>query len=100
MSIIKLAVSAFAITSLVVAVPTASTTGVSSTFSFSNWVESIIANPDGDNLSPEQVVEAWQASLNNTQADGALQKRFVCNTIAGTEASVSTLLKSGTRSIG
>jgi hypothetical protein len=37
-------------------------------FSFSQWVEGIIANPDGNNLTPDEAVAAWTASLNTTRA--------------------------------
>lgn len=36
-------------------------------FSFSNWVESIIADPKGNHLSPAEAVTAWETSLNVTQ---------------------------------
>jgi hypothetical protein len=41
-------------------------------FSFSQWVEGIIANPDGNNLTPDEAVAAWTASLNTTR-DGELK---------------------------
>ncbi|KAM7203602.1 hypothetical protein V8F20_003897 [Naviculisporaceae sp. PSN 640] len=31
-------------------------------FSFRTWVEDIIQNPDGNHLSPEEAIAAWQAS--------------------------------------
>lgn len=36
-------------------------------FSFSNWVESIIVDPQGSHLTPAEAVTAWEASLNDTQ---------------------------------
>ncbi|WYZ36480.1 hypothetical protein EsH8_XV_000033 [Colletotrichum jinshuiense] len=63
-------------------------------FSFVKWVDGIIANPNGDNLTPEEAVQAWRKSINATQSvvastvDSHLQKRVSCNTIAGTEAYV------------
>ncbi|KAF9876631.1 hypothetical protein CkaCkLH20_06039 [Colletotrichum karsti] len=56
-------------------------------FSFSKWVDGLITNPDGDNLTPEEAVEAWRASINGTHA-AHVDKRVMCNTIAGTEAYV------------
>jgi hypothetical protein len=42
------------------AVPTAAT--AAPTFSFVEWVDEIIANPNGDHLTPEQAVAAFYAS--------------------------------------
>ena len=49
-------------------------------FSFSKWIEGIILNPDGDNLTPDAAVEAWRASLNNTQAGKSVNQvlRYAC----------------------
>ncbi|KAF9877054.1 hypothetical protein CkaCkLH20_05320 [Colletotrichum karsti] len=67
------------LTALALAVATltsAAPTTHSEPFTFAKWIDGIIANPDGDNLSPEQAVD-----------DGAsLQKRWSCNTIPNTEA--------------
>ncbi|KAK1960980.1 hypothetical protein LY78DRAFT_645670 [Colletotrichum sublineola] len=82
------ALAALALAQLTGATPVAAS---SSTFSFSKWVDGILANPNGDNLTPEEAVEAWKESLNETSAvatrGNLLQKRAdVCNTIPGTEA--------------
>ncbi|KAF6788740.1 hypothetical protein CSOJ01_14953 [Colletotrichum sojae] len=66
-------------------------------FSFGKWVDGIIANPDGDNLTPEEAIEAWKASANETAAaaadgENALQKRYACNTRPNNEASVSSAI--------
>ncbi|KAM7213458.1 hypothetical protein V8F06_011133 [Rhypophila decipiens] len=59
-------------------------------FSFANWVEEIIANPDGA-LSPEEAVVAFYATANNTlspeheRRDG-LQKRARCYEQPNTDA--------------
>ncbi|KAM5345694.1 hypothetical protein ACJ41O_011555 [Fusarium nematophilum] len=45
-------------------------------FSFESWVESIIANPDGDHLSPEEAVKAAEAS--RTGGEGSLDERAWC----------------------
>lgn len=86
------ALATLALAALTTAAPTTQTDSVE-VFSFSKWVDGIIANPDGDNLTPEEAVEAWHASLNETSAaaeNGLLQKRYYCNTIPNTEAYVST----------
>ncbi|KAK1689301.1 hypothetical protein BDP55DRAFT_765601 [Colletotrichum godetiae] len=76
------------------AVPTAAQSDAVEVFSFAKWVDGIIANPEGDNLTPSEAVEAWRESVNATESDGTtptnsmIQKRVSCNTIAGTEASV------------
>ncbi|KAF4777954.1 hypothetical protein HER10_EVM0010672 [Colletotrichum scovillei] len=76
------------------AIPTATQSDAAEVFSFAKWVDGIIANPEGDNLTPSQAVEAWRESVNATESDGTtatnglLQKRVTCNTVAGTEASV------------
>lgn len=44
-------------------------------FTFSQWIEDIIANPDGDHLSPEQAVAAKLAAI---ESDGSLGKRAWC----------------------
>ncbi|KAJ0381786.1 hypothetical protein COL922a_013849 [Colletotrichum nupharicola] len=83
-------------------------------FSFAKWVDGIIANPHGDNLTPEEAVEAYYKSVNASEAAalewdygrarkrddaaegaspdwdyGRVRKRATCNTIAGTQASVA-----------
>lgn len=62
---------------------------ISANFTFEKWIDSIIADPSGEVLTPDEALVAW----NHTQATvshGRLEKRFGCNTIAGTEASVSS----------
>ena len=61
------------------ALPAAPTEGDSEVFSFGKWIDGIIANPDGNNLTPDEAVAAWSASFNGTRA-GALDKRtpLVC----------------------
>ncbi|KAK1849735.1 hypothetical protein CCHR01_07637 [Colletotrichum chrysophilum] len=65
-------------------------------FSFAKWVDGIIANPYGDNLTPEEAVEAYYKSRNEVPEAaspdwdyGRVRKRATCNTIAGTQASVA-----------
>lgn len=41
-------------------------------FSFAEWVDGIVANPDGGNLSPEEAVAPWKVSVNNTESKGSL----------------------------
>ncbi|GAB1319156.1 hypothetical protein MFIFM68171_09366 [Madurella fahalii] len=53
-------------------------------FSFGKWIEGIIENPDGDNLTPDEAVAAWKASLNGTHAD-VLEKRGGYNNLVGSE---------------
>lgn len=60
-----------ALTALVAAVPAASST---TPFSFAQWVEDIIANPDGDHLSPEEAVARKAA-----EASHPVVKRANCN---------------------
>ncbi|KAH6634762.1 hypothetical protein B0J18DRAFT_30121 [Chaetomium sp. MPI-SDFR-AT-0129] len=56
------------------ALPATSTEVATEVFSFSNWIEGVITNPDGDNLTPEEAVAAWAASVNGTQVQ-TLDKR-------------------------
>ncbi|EJT71724.1 hypothetical protein GGTG_10978 [Gaeumannomyces tritici R3-111a-1] len=56
-------------------------------FSFAQWVEDIIATPEKA-LTPEQAVEAWNATVATMDPRG-LEKRVICNNVAGTEASVN-----------
>ncbi|KAJ5006675.1 hypothetical protein K4K48_002842 [Colletotrichum sp. SAR 10_66] len=37
-------------------------------FSFAKWVDGIIANPHGDNLTPEEAVKAYYKSVNASEA--------------------------------
>jgi len=39
-------------------------------FSFAEWIEGIIQNPDGDNLTPEEAYAAWELSVNQTELSG------------------------------
>ncbi|KAK2042627.1 hypothetical protein LZ31DRAFT_555919 [Colletotrichum somersetense] len=86
------ALAALALAQLTGATPVTTQSGTTEVFSFSKWVDGIIANPDGDNLTPKEAVEAWHASLNETSAATTggtlLQKRYSCNTIPNTEAYV------------
>ncbi|KAK3385356.1 hypothetical protein B0H63DRAFT_543672 [Podospora didyma] len=53
------------------AAPTAEVTeSVTSTFSFRNWVEGIIANPNGNNLTPEEAVADAVACINELARRG------------------------------
>ena len=85
---VKIVLFGFALLGLVSIIGAApSKADISANFTFEKWVESIIADPNGDNLTPEEAVAAW----NRTQATVGhrrLQKRFGCNTIVGSEASV------------
>ncbi|KAG7126352.1 hypothetical protein HYQ45_012938 [Verticillium longisporum] len=53
-----------------------------SIFSFEQWVEDIIANPDGKHLSPEEAVDAHLSYINGTDVSvleaRALEKRVTC----------------------
>ncbi|GKT40607.1 uncharacterized protein ColSpa_00788 [Colletotrichum spaethianum] len=86
------ALVAVALAQLTGATPVSTQSDAIEIFSFSKWVDGIIANPSGDNLTPEEAVEAWHASLNETSAaptgENLLQKRYTCNTIPDTEAYV------------
>ncbi|KAK2064118.1 hypothetical protein LY76DRAFT_587829 [Colletotrichum caudatum] len=86
------ALAALALARLPGATPVATRSGAAEVFSFSRWVDGIIADPDGDNLTPEEAVEAWHATLNEASAATTggtlLQKRYYCNTIPNTEAYV------------
>ncbi|KAF6827640.1 hypothetical protein CMUS01_08915 [Colletotrichum musicola] len=85
------ALAALALAQLTGAAPTQKEETVE-LFSFGKWVDGIIANPDGNNLTPEEAVKAWKASINETAAaadgENALQKRYACNTRPNNEASV------------
>ena len=94
------ALALLAVSHAVEAAPTAEVAGsITSTFSFQDWVEGIIANPNGNNLTPAEAVETFYASANatttsaSTKARSLIQKRFFCNTIPNTEAYVSFLLR-------
>lgn len=65
------ALVALALSALVAAVPTTSST---TPFSFVQWVEDIIANPDGDHLSPEEAVAKKAA-----EGSHDVVKRANCN---------------------
>lgn len=71
-------VPAFALLALsasVAAVPTASNTSPV-VFSFVQWIEDIIANPDGDHLTPEEAVAAKNAAMASANP---LEKRVNCH---------------------
>jgi|TARA_R110002003_G_scaffold1122_2_gene22458 hypothetical protein len=40
--------------------------------SFSEWVDSILENPDGDNMTPEEVVDAYKSGQFSTSPSGML----------------------------
>lgn len=54
------ALAALALAALVAAIPTTTSTAP---FTFVQWVEDIIANPEGDHLSPEEAVAAKNAAV-------------------------------------
>jgi hypothetical protein len=87
---VKSVLFGFALLSLISAIGAApSKADISANFTFEKWVESIIVDPNGDVLTPDEAVAAW----NRTQATTShrrLQKRFDCNTIVGSEASVGS----------
>ncbi|CRK29029.1 hypothetical protein BN1723_006875 [Verticillium longisporum] len=62
-----------------VAIPSGSE---ASAFSFEQWVEDIIASPDGKHLSPEEAIDAHLAYINGTDVNllesRALEKRVTC----------------------
>lgn len=66
---------ALAMAASVAAAPAPGTSGT--TFSFSQWVEDIIANPDTA-LSPDEAIEAAKAAI-VTRSAGGLQKRVWCD---------------------
>jgi hypothetical protein len=43
---------------------------VTSSFSFLDWVDRIIADPNGEHLSPEEAVAAFWAGRNGTRSTG------------------------------
>ncbi|EUC39894.1 hypothetical protein COCMIDRAFT_110248 [Bipolaris oryzae ATCC 44560] len=59
--------------------------------SFSEWVEGIVANPDGDNMTPEEVVEAFKAGQFSSppEARSLLQKRASCYEQPNTDCPIS-----------
>lgn len=61
------ALATLALAALTTAAPTTQTDSVE-VFSFSKWVDGIIANPHGDNLTPEEAVEAYYKSVNASEA--------------------------------
>ncbi|KAG8170183.1 hypothetical protein KVR01_000928 [Diaporthe batatas] len=65
------ALVALALSALVAAVPTTSST---TPFSFVQWVEDIIANPDGDHPSPEEAV-----AMKAAEGSHPIVKRANCN---------------------
>jgi hypothetical protein len=72
------------------ALPAAPTQG--EIFSFGNWIDGIIANPDGNNLTPDEAVAAWRASSNETHAGGALETRADLRCMSGNWCQVRTTI--------
>lgn len=74
------ALAALALSALVAAIPT-TTSPVP--FTFVQWVEDILANPEGDHLSPEEAVAAKNASVDaiplreNARCDTGLRRANV-----------------------
>ncbi|KAK4033336.1 hypothetical protein C8A01DRAFT_50050 [Parachaetomium inaequale] len=87
------ALALLAVCHAVGAAPTAEV--VTPSFSFADWVEGIIANPQGDHLTPEQAIEAFNASRNSTSSSehtkrGPLDKRVPsCNEQPNTEVPIA-----------
>ncbi len=69
-----LALSAVACASAIPTAQAPDTTSTTEPFSFSTWIEGIIADPDGTHLTPEEAVAAKQASV-NASTSGGLQTR-------------------------
>ncbi|ORY13955.1 hypothetical protein BCR34DRAFT_613085 [Clohesyomyces aquaticus] len=67
--------AALALTVSVAAVPTASNAAAAAPFTFSQWIEDIIANPDGQHLSPEEAVAAKNAAVGAESPANPLLKR-------------------------
>jgi lipoate-protein ligase A len=40
--------------------------------SFSEWVDGILEDPNGDNMTPEEVIDAFQSGLFSTPPAGTL----------------------------
>jgi hypothetical protein len=40
--------------------------------SFSEWVDDILANPNGDNMTPEEVVNAYESGQFSTPPSGTI----------------------------
>jgi hypothetical protein len=59
---VNLSLPLLAVLALAVSVTAAPATSATS-FTFAQWIEDIIANPDGDHLTPEQAVEAKNAAV-------------------------------------
>jgi hypothetical protein len=38
--------------------------------SFTEWIDGIVANPDGDNMTPDEVLEAFNAGKFSTPPEG------------------------------
>ncbi|KAH8672298.1 hypothetical protein BGZ61DRAFT_521332 [Ilyonectria robusta] len=58
-----------------------SKTRAASFVSFEQWVENIIANPEGEHLTPDEAIGAHEAIINSTDIDleaRALEKRVYC----------------------
>jgi len=71
---VRAALTTFALLAVLGAVraaPTAPETElVTSSFSFAEWVEGIIADPQGNHLTPEQAIAAFNAGLGNATSSG------------------------------
>ncbi|QDS77944.1 hypothetical protein FKW77_001363 [Venturia effusa] len=84
------AVLGFTLLSLVAQIKGASSKNdISTNFTFSRWIDSVISNPDGDVLTPDEALAAWNNTQTTTTSHGRLEKRYGCNTIPGTEAPIS-----------
>lgn len=58
----------------------AAPTTTSTDFTFAQWIEDIIANPQGDHLSPEEAVAAKNAAVASASATNPLlQERAYCD---------------------
>jgi hypothetical protein len=62
LTMVNLSLPLLAVLALAVSVTAAPATSATS-FTFAQWIEDIIANPDGDHLTPEQAVEAKNAAV-------------------------------------
>ncbi|OAK99696.1 hypothetical protein IQ06DRAFT_370276 [Phaeosphaeriaceae sp. SRC1lsM3a] len=62
--------------------------------SFAEWVDGILDNPDGDNMTPEEVVSAYEAGQFSTPPSAKMsrslyQKRATCYEYPNTDCSIS-----------
>lgn len=79
---VQLSTCALALLALAASATAAPTTDATSVthFTFSQWIEGIIADPHGDHLSPEEAVAAKQAA--EAAANPLLKKRMTCGAVA------------------